>query len=50
MLLEYETYMEGKDRTGQTVLHVAAAEELAATLQMLLSRCKKNGTDEDLAR
>ena len=37
-LLEYDTYMEGKDRNGLTVLHVAVAEEVSQTLQMLLSR------------
>ena len=49
-LLEYDTYMEGKDRNGLTVLHVAVTEEVSQTLQMLLSRCKKQGTEEDLAR
>ena len=37
-LLEYDTYMEGKDRNGLTVLHVAVAEEVSQTLQILLSR------------
>ena len=49
-LLEYDTYMEGKDRHGLTVLHVAVTEEVSQTLQMLLSRCRKQGTEEDLAR
>jgi len=49
-LLEYDTYMEGKDRNGLTTLHVAVGEEVSQTLQILLSRCKKNGTEEDLAR
>lgn len=49
-LLEYDLYLEGKDRFGQTVLHVAALKELSQTLNTILSRAKKRGTDEDLAR
>lgn len=30
--------VQGKDRNGLTVLHVAVAEEVSQTLQMLLSR------------
>jgi len=49
-LLEYDTYLEGKDRNGQTVLHVAALEEHTQTLQMLISRANKHGTEEDVRR
>ena len=49
-LLEYDTYLEGKDRNGQTVLHVAALEEHTQTLQMLVSRAIKHGTEEDVRR
>ena len=49
-LLDYDIYMEGKDRLGQTVLHHAAMNELSATVNLLLSRRKMYGTPEDLER
>lgn len=49
-LLDYETYMEGKDRFGQTVLHIAALRELSQTMNLLICRAKKQGTDEDVLR
>lgn len=32
------------------VLHVAVMEELSSTLATLLSRSRKNGTEEDVSR
>ena len=49
-LLDYDIYMEGKDRLGQTVLHHAAFKELSSTLNLLLARRKMYGTEEDLIR
>ena len=49
-LLDYDIYMDGKDRLGQTVLHNAAINELSATMNLLLSRKKMYGTEEDLLR
>ena len=49
-LLEYDLYLEGKDRFGQTVLHVAALRELSQTLNIVLARAKTRGTDEDFKR
>ena len=34
----FNLIFQGKDRNGLTVLHVAVAEEVSQTLQMLLSR------------
>ena len=40
-LMEYDIYLEGKDRNGQTVLHIAAAEDQVQIIQILLSRARK---------
>ena len=49
-LLDHDIYMEGKDRLGQTVLHIATLNELSQTLSTLLARFKKQGSEDDVTR